>query len=505
MPDYDYVIVGAGSAGSVVANRLTSADTSLEVLLLEAGGRDTRPEIFIPAALPTLFGTEIDWAYLTEPEPGLDGRRIYHPRGKVLGGSSAVNGMIYIRGNRRDFDRWAAAGNDGWGYDQVLPYFISAEGNGRGASDFHGGDGPLAVDDNPALDPRSEAFLEAAKEMGYPENPDFNGADQEGFGPFQVNIRDGKRITSAVGFLRPVLDRTNLTVATDALATKIVLTDGKASAVEYVQNGETVRAQVRRELILCAGAFESPKLLMLSGIGPADHLAEFGIPVEIDLPGVGANLHDHPRIDIAYANPNPTDIDPRSNILETAGFLNTSSDPEGPDVQFHFATTLVNPALLDRGPGWQIIVCPTRPLARGELRLKSTDPAEHPTLLFNYLTEAEDRAALLRGLAVARELAMTNAFEGLRGDELFPGADVRDDEDLEACLRSMMDSEYHPVGTCKMGTDESAVVDPQLRVRGVEGLRVADASIFPEITSGNTNAATVMIGEKAADLLLNSP
>ncbi len=503
MPDYDYVIVGAGSAGSVVANRLISADPSLEVLLLEAGGPDTRPEIFIPAALPTLFGTEVDWAYMTEPEPGLDGRQIYHPRGKVLGGSSAINGMIYIRGNRRDFDRWEAAGNDGWGYDQVLPYFISAEGNGRGASDYHGGEGPLAVDDNPALDPRSEAFLEAAKELGYAENGDFNGADQDGFGPFQVNIRHGRRITSAEAFLRPVLNESNLTVATNALATKIVLSDGKVSGLDYVKDGETVRAQVRRELVLCAGAFESPKLLMLSGIGPADQLTELGVHVQLDLPGVGANLHDHPRIDIAYANPNPSEIDPRSNILETAGFLNTSSDPEGPDVQFHFATTLVNPMLLDRGPGWQIIVCPTRPKARGELRLRSTDPAEHPSLLFNYLTEAEDRAALLRGLAVARELAMADAFEGLRGDEIFPGADVRAEADLEACLRSMMDSEYHPVGTCKMGTDESAVVDPQLRVRGVEGLRVADASIFPEITSGNTNAATVMVGEKAADLLLN--
>lgn len=503
MPEFDYVIVGAGSAGSVVANRLISADPSLEVLLLEAGGPDTRPEIFIPAALPTLFGTEVDWAYMTDPEPGLDGRQIYHPRGKVLGGSSAINGMIYIRGNRRDFDRWAAAGNDGWGYDQVLPYFLRAEGNSRGGSEFHGAEGPLAVDDNPALDPRSEAFLEAAKELGYPENRDFNGADQEGFGPFQVNIRGGRRITSAEAFLRPVLNESNLTVATNALATKIVLTDGRASALEYVTDGETVRAQVRQELILCAGAFESPKLLMLSGIGPADHLTELGLPVHIDMPGVGANLHDHPRIDIAYSNPNPTDIDPASNILETAGFLNTSSDPEGPDVQFHFATTLVNPMLLDRGPGWQIIVCPTRPRARGELRLKSSDPAEHPSLLFNYLTESEDRAALLRGLAVARELAMADAFEGLRGEELFPGADVRDEQDLESCLRSMMDSEYHPVGTCKMGTDESAVVDPQLRVRGIDGLRVADASIFPEITSGNTNAATVMVGEKAADLILN--
>ncbi len=503
MPDYDYVIVGAGSAGSVVANRLTTADPSVEVLLLEAGGPDTRPEIFIPAALPSLFGTEVDWAYMTDPEPGLDGRQIYHPRGKVLGGSSAINGMIYIRGNRRDFDRWAAAGNDGWSYDQVLPYFLRAEGNSRGGSDFHGGDGPLAVEDNPALDPRSDAFLEAAKELGYPENRDFNGADQEGFGPFQVNIRGGRRITSAEAYLHPVMKEPNLTVATNALATRIVLTDGRATALEYVQGGQTIRADVRREVILCAGAFESPKLLMLSGIGPADHLAEHGLAVNVDLPGVGANLQDHPRIDIAFSNPNPTDIDPASNILETAGFLNTSSDAEGPDVQFHFATTLVNPALLDRGPGWQIIVCPTQPRSRGQVRLKSSDPAEHPSLLFNYLTESEDRAALLRGLAVARELGNAKAFDHFRGEEVYPGAAVRDEADLEACLRAMMDSEYHPVGTCKMGTDGSAVVDPQLRVREVEGLRVADASIFPEITSGNTNAATVMVGEKAADLLLD--
>lgn len=504
MPDYDYVVVGAGSAGSVVANRLISADPSLEVLLLEAGGDDTRPEIFVPSALPALFGTEIDWAYLTEPEPGLDGRRIYHPRGKVLGGSSAINGMIYIRGNRHDFDRWEAAGNSGWGYEHVLPYFIRAEANSRGADRYHGGDGPLAVSDNPALDPRSEAFLDAATELGFTANPDFNGATQDGFGPFQVNIRSGRRITSAEAYLRPVLGEPNLTVATNALATRIVMTDGRASRLDYVRDGETIEAFIRRELVLCAGAFESPKLLMLSGIGPAQHLTELGVPVEVDLPGVGANLHDHPRIDVAFGNPSPTEIDPASNILEVAGFLNTSSDPQGPDIQFHFAATLVNPALLDRGPGWQIIVCPTRPRSRGEVRLQSVDPSVHPTLRFNYLTDSEDRAALLRGLAVARELGRSDAFAPIRSEELFPGADVRDERELEACLRQMMDSEYHPVGTCKMGTDESAVVDPQLRVRGVNGLRVADASIFPEITSGNTNAATVMIGEKAADLLLDA-
>lgn len=501
MPDYDYVIVGAGSAGSVLANRLVSADPGVEVLLVEAGGPDTRAEIFIPSALPALFGTEVDWAYLTEPEPGLDGRQIYHPRGKVLGGSSAINGMIYIRGNRQDFDRWEAAGNSGWGYEQVLPYFIRAEGNSRGASEFHGGDGPLAVSDNPALDPRSQAFLEAATELGFVANPDFNGAEQDGFGPFQVNIRAGRRITSAEAYLHPVLAQPNLTVATHALATKIELTGGRATGLEYVQGGEAILVHARREVVLCAGAFESPKLLMLSGIGPAGHLGDLGIGVEVDLAGVGRNLHDHPRIDVAFGNPAPGEVDPASNILEAAGFLNTSSDPQGADVQFHFATTLVNPALMERGPGWQIIVCPTRPRSRGQLLLRSADPSDHPVLLFNYLTDREDRAALLRGLAVARELGMADALGPFRGEELYPGADVRDVDALEACLRAMMDSEYHPVGTCKMGTDESAVVDPQLRVRGVDGLRVADASIFPEITSGNTNAATVMVGEKAADLL----
>lgn len=502
MKEYDYVIVGAGSAGSVVAHRLIVANPSLEVLLLEAGGADTQPEIFIPAALPSLFGTAVDWAYLTDPEPALEGRSIYHPRGKVLGGSSSINGMIYIRGNRRDFDRWEAAGNPGWGYESVLPYFRRAENNSRGADHYHGADGPLAVCDNPNLDSRSHTFLKAADELGFTLNPDFNGAEQDGFGPFQVNISAGRRISSAEAYLRPVENQPNLTIATDARASKIVVTGGRATGLRYLTNGVENEVSIRRELVLSAGTFESPKLLMLSGIGPSEHLQEFDVPVVVDLPGVGGNLQDHPRIDVAFANSEPLDIDPASNILETAGFVNTSSDAEGPDVQLHFATTLVNPALMHLGPGWEIIVCATRPRSRGTVRLRSADPQDNARVLFNYLSEPEDRATILRGVSVALDLAMAESFGPIRGEELSPGAGVRDAVGLEAALRQNMDSEYHPVGTCKMGNDDLAVVDPELRVRGVTGLRVADASVFPELTSGNTNAAAVMVGEKAADLLL---
>jgi len=504
MSDYDYAIVGAGSAGSVIAHRLMMADPSLEVLLLEAGGADTQPAIFIPAALPSLFGTEVDWAYVTEPEPALDGRSIYHPRGKVLGGSSSINGMIYIRGNRRDFDRWEAAGNAGWGYESVLPYFRRAEGNDRGADHYHGADGPLAVCDNLQLDPRSLTFLDAASELGFAANPDFNGAEQDGFGPFQVNVAAGRRISSAEAYLRPVADQPNLTIATSARATKIVLTGGRATGLKYLQNGTETEIGIRRELVLSSGTFESPKLLLLSGIGPADQLREFDIPVAVDLPGVGANLQDHPRMDVAFTNPAPLDIPPTSNILEAGGFLNTSSDPEGPDVQFHFATTLVNPALLDQGPGWELIVCATRPRSRGVVQLGSADPHDNARVRFNYLVEEYDRATVLRGVSVALELAATTSFAPIRGAELAPGSGIRDAMDLESVLRRSMDSEYHPVGTCKMGSDDSAVVDDQLRVRGVDGLRVADASVFPDITSGNTNAATVMVGEKASDFLLGT-
>ncbi len=503
MSDYDYAIVGAGSAGSVVAHRLIMTNPALKVLLLEAGGEDIQPAIFVPAALPSLFGTEVDWAYMTEPEAALGDRSIYHPRGKVLGGSSSINGMIYIRGNRQDFDRWEAAGNAGWGYESVLPYFRKAERNGRGADHYHGADGPLVVCDNPDLDPRARTFLDAASELGFAANPDFNGVEQDGFGRFQVNIEAGRRVSSAEAYLRPVVNQQNLTIATNARATRILLTNNRVTGLKYLQDGVETEIGIRQELVLSAGTFESPKLLMLSGIGPADHLRKFGIPVVLNHPGVGANLQDHPRMDVAYANPAPLDVKPSSNILETAGFINTSSDPDGADVQFHFATTLVNPALLDRGPGWEIIVCATRPRSRGVVRLRSADPRDNARVCFNYLMEAEDRATVLRGVSVARELAMTASFADIRGEEISPGIDIRGAVGLEDALRRTMDSEYHPVGTCKMGSDNLAVVDAQLRVHGIDGLRVADASVFPDITSGNTNAAAVMIGEKASDFLLD--
>ena len=502
MTQYDYVVIGAGSAGCVVANRLTE-DGETTVLLLEAGNPDTKPEIHLPVTWIKLWGTEVDWAYFTEPEPHLNNRKIYCPRGKVLGGSSSINAMIYIRGNRHDFDHWQALGNSGWSYQDVLPYFKKSENQQHGASEFHGVDGLLNVTD--ALEPHltSQRFIDAAEALGYGRNPDFNGATQEGGGMLQLTIKDGKRQSTAVAFLNPILGRPNLTVTTSALVTRLLFEGTRTIGVEYLHNGTLHQAFVNEEVILSAGAFDSPKLLMLSGIGNAQDLRALGISPVVDLPGVGQNLQDHLAVSAAYLATQDVIPAPTSNLGEAGLFLHTENKPDAaPNLQFHFGVLLwVQPEFARPGSGFSIVPCLLHPQSRGSVSLRSSSPNDSPIIRMNYLQSEEDLQVLVEAIKIARNLANSGAFDDYLGEEVAPGVNVTSDEDIKAYIRQNSDSLYHPVGTCKMGTDTMAVVDAQLRVRGVEGLRVVDASIMPTLTSGNTNAPTIMIGEKAADLI----
>jgi choline dehydrogenase len=502
MTQYDYVVIGAGSAGCVVANRLTE-DGETTVLLLEAGNRATKPEIQVPVAWTSLRGTELDWAYWTEPEPYLNGRKIFHPRGKVVGGTSSINAMIYIRGNRHDFDHWQELGNPGWSYEDVLPYFKKSENQQRGASEFHGVDGLLSVTDPLAPAVTSQRFVEAAAAIGYERNPDFNGAQQEGAGLYQLTIKDGKRHSVAAAFLVPILDRPNLTVQTGALVTRLLFEGTCTVGVEYLHEGTLHQIYVNQEVILSAGAFDSPKLLMLSGIGNAEYLRSFNIPVVADLPGVGQNLQDH--INVPLTHRATQDLQPAltSNIAEAGMFLHTEGNLDAaPDLQFFSAPVLwVPPGYPKEGPGFGIGACLTHPQSRGSVTLRSTDPNDSPCIRMNYLQSESDVQKLVLGLRIIRKLFSTELFDEFRGEEVAPGADVSSDEALQAYVPKVVDPVWHPVGTCKMGTDPMAVVDSQLRVHGIDGLRVVDASIMPTITTGNTNAPTIMIGEKAADLI----
>lgn len=523
---FDYIIVGAGSAGCVLANRL-SADPSARVLLLEAGGRDINPWIHVPVGyFKTMHNPGTDWCYKTEFDPGLDGRSLDWPRGKVLGGSSSINGLLYIRGQAEDFDHWRQLGNAGWAFDDVLPYFIRAEDQERGADEYHGVGGPLAVSNMRVRRKVCDAFIAACEELGIPRNDDFNGARQEGAGYFQITARNGFRCSTAAGYLRPAKRRENLKIITRALAEKIVLEKGKARGVRYFSNGASVEVRARREVILSAGAVGSPQLLMLSGIGPGDELQELGVPVRHDLPGVGGNLQDHLQIRAVYKCTEPTLNDEVNNfflkmrigleyILFRTGpmsmaaslvcaFAKTRQELATPDIQFHF-----QPLSADKpGDGlhpysaFTASVCQLRPESRGRIRLKSSDPFAYPAIHPNYLSTRKDRETVVAGMKITRRLSQSSAMAPYVEAELLPGPGVVTDEALLDSARILAQTIYHPVGTCKMGSDTQAVVDERLRVHGIESLRVADASIMPTITSGNTNAPAIMIGEKASDMIL---
>ena len=516
--EFDFIIVGAGSAGCVLANRLCE-NPNTRVLLLEAGGKDWHPFIHMPAGLAKLIGLEhINWSYETEPEHQMNGRRLYWPRGKVLGGSSSINAMCYCRGHRKDYDSWAAAGADGWGFDEVLPYFIKSEDQENGASEYHGEGGPLGVRNLRHTNPLSGVFLEAAVQAGHGRTDDFNGPRQRGFDYYQVTQRDGKRCSTAVAYLRPARKRDNLTVSTHSHAQRIVFENGRAAGVEYL-NKRKPRTATGGKVILSGGAINSPQLLMLSGVGPGDHLQSVGVEVRHDLPGVGQNLQDHLDVctlvechdTITYDQLSDIAVGLRylfgrkgpgsSNIAEAGGFIvSRHATDDRPDIQMHFV-----PAFLDDhgrnilpGHGMTIHACSLRPESRGEIRLKSADPAAAPAMHARYMSTEYDRKMMLECVRLSREILAQEAFRPYAGTEVFPGAARQSDDEVMDFVRDKGESIYHPIGTCRTGTDEMAVVDPSLKVRGLEDLYVVDASIMPTLVSGNTNAPTIMIAEKFA-------
>jgi len=519
---YDYVIVGAGSAGCVLANRLSADDN--DVLVLEAGTPDEKREIGIPAAFSDLFNSEVDWAFDTEPQPELNSRECYWPRGKTLGGSSSINAMIYARGQPADYDHWADLGNDGWAYDDVLPYFKRAEHNERGPSEYHGTDGPRNVADLQQPNELSEAFIEAGQTVGLPHNEDFNAGEQSGVGFYQVTQKDGQRHSAADAYLKPVLGRSNLTATTGAQVSQVRFDGRTAVGVDYVKDGSTETVDAAEEVILSAGTINSPQLLMLSGVGPAEHLAAHDVSVVHDLPGVGKNLQDHLQVKLNYACEKSVTLEGAdslwnvlkylllkrgpltSNVAEAGGFTAVSEESDRPDIQFHFGPSYSVNHGFDNPDGhgfWLGALC-LRPESRGEIRLQSADPTADPAIDPQYLTEGDDLETLLDGLKLVREILGSGPFDEYRGEEVAPGTDVQSDEGLIEHIRETAESLYHPVGTCKMGDDEMAVVDDRLAVHGFDGLRVVDASIMPTITSGNTDAPTTMIAEKAADYILDA-
>jgi choline dehydrogenase len=525
--EFDYVIVGAGSAGCVLANRL-SASGQHSVLLLEAGPKDTNIWIHVPLGYGKLFKeASVNWMFQTEPEPGLNGRSVFQPRGKVLGGSSSINGLLYVRGQHEDYDRWRQRGNVGWGYDDVLPYFKKAEDQGRGGNDYHGAGGPLPVSDWRHHDPLSEAFVHAAAEVGIPTNPDFNGATQEGAGFFQTTTKRGRRASTARSYLRPAMKRGNLHVETDAQAQRLLFEGRRATGVVYKQNGMERTARARREMIVSSGAYGSPQLLQLSGVGPADLLKQHGISVVLDAPGVGNDLQDHMQVRIVMKCKQKVTLNdvmknplrqmmagvqyaafrkgPLTIAAGTSGaFFKTDPRLASPDIQIHFLpfSTDKMGEKLHSYSAFSASVCQLRPESRGSLRIRSADPSAAPEIRINYLATETDRAAFIDGLKILRNILKAPALAPFVVEESDPGPSVATDEQLLEFCRQRGSTVYHPTSTCRMGSDPLAVVDQRLRVRGIEGLRVVDASVMPDLMSGNTNAPTIMIAEKASDMIL---
>ncbi|WHZ10545.1 MAG: Oxidoreductase, GMC family [Burkholderiaceae bacterium] len=550
--EFDYIVVGAGSAGCVLAARL-SEDPATRVLLLEAGPPDSSFWIHLPIGYgKTMWDKRLNWCFETDPDPNMNGRRIYWPRGKTLGGSSSINGLIYIRGQREDYDHWAALGNEGWGYDDLLPYFIKSEGNQRGASVFHGGSGPLRVSDIGAKNELIEAFIAGAGEQGVPRTDDFNGARQEGAGYYQLTTWGGWRCSTAKAYLKPARGRANLAVQTDAQAAGLVIENGRAVGVRFRQGGAMKTARCRAEVLLAAGAIQSPQLLQLSGIGPAALLGQHGIPVARDLPGVGENLQDHLQIRLIFECSKPITTNDQLNswfgqaklglqwaisrsgplavginqggcfmrVLQDEGpeaSPSASPPPMGvgstgeagstqsqrPDIQFHVATLSADMAGGKVHPfsGFTFSVCQLRPESRGHIRIRSTDPFEPPEMQPNYLATDLDRRTAVAGVKAARAIAAAPSMRGLVRREVKPGPEAGDDAALLEFCRNNGATIFHPTGTCKMGSDPMAVVDARLRVHGVGGLRVIDGSVMPTLVSGNTNGPIVAMAEKAVDMI----